>query len=196
MVGFDSYYHFLDFTLISKEICRHQKGNSGVSLNDTLLKELSFCHKLKSSNPNIFAASWCKALIFQILIVLSISINSLKYLRSSTLGYKDIEIRKSEYVAKIKFLSGSAKNILWLLTLFTKNVYRRVWEEYKQNSFFRFPQSNCSTLMYLVNKKLWFPGKSIYFSTNKNIKIRHKNTKPSWKGIVFCTFTGVVRLQE
>ena len=138
MVGFDLYYHFLDFTLISKEICRPQKGNSGVSFNDTLLKELSFCHKLKSSNPNIFSAWWCKALIFQTLIILSISINSLKYLRSSTLGYKDIEIRKSEFVAKIQFLSGSAKNILWLLTLFTKHVYRRVCEEYKQNSIIMF----------------------------------------------------------
>jgi len=31
---------------------------------------------------------------------LSISINSLKYLRSTTLGYKDMEIKKSEFVAK------------------------------------------------------------------------------------------------
>ena len=32
---------------------------------------------------------------------LSISINSLKYLRSTALGYKDIEIRKSEFVEKL-----------------------------------------------------------------------------------------------
>ena len=31
---------------------------------------------------------------------LSISINSLKYLRSTTLSYKDIEIKKSDFVAK------------------------------------------------------------------------------------------------
>ena len=31
-----------------------------------------------------------------------LSINSLKYLRSTTLDYKDIEIRKSEFVAKLK----------------------------------------------------------------------------------------------
>jgi len=37
-------------------------------------------------------------------INLKISINSLKYLRSTTLGYKDIEIRKSEFVAKTLFL--------------------------------------------------------------------------------------------
>ena len=31
-------------------------------------------------------------------------INSLKYLRSTALGYKDIEIRKSEFVAKTQLL--------------------------------------------------------------------------------------------
>ena len=36
--------------------------------------------------------------------LLSISINSLKYLRSTTMGYKDIEIRKSEFVAKTQLL--------------------------------------------------------------------------------------------
>ena len=30
---------------------------------------------------------------------------SMKYLRSTTLGYKDIEIRKSEFVTKTKLLS-------------------------------------------------------------------------------------------
>ena len=38
------------------------------------------------------------------LAFLSLSINSLKYLRSTTLGYKDIEIRKSEFVAKTQLL--------------------------------------------------------------------------------------------
>ena len=33
-----------------------------------------------------------------------ININSLKYLRSTTLGYKDIEIRKSEFGAKTQLL--------------------------------------------------------------------------------------------
>ena len=63
-------------------------------------KELSFCHKLKSSDSNIFGIWWCKPLIFQIYIILSIRINNLKYLRSTTLGHKDIEIRKSEIVVK------------------------------------------------------------------------------------------------
>ena len=34
----------------------------------------------------------------------SISINSLKYLRFTTLGYKDIEIRKKDFVAKTQLL--------------------------------------------------------------------------------------------
>ena len=74
------------------------------SLKSNRIKELSFCHKLKSSDSNIFESLGCKTLIFQTQIILSISINSLKYLRSTTLGYKDIVIRKSEFVAKIQFL--------------------------------------------------------------------------------------------
>jgi len=42
------------------------------------------------------------------------SINSLKYLRSTTLGYKDIEIKKSEFVAKTQlfrlFTDTTTKN--------------------------------------------------------------------------------------
>ena len=32
---------------------------------ENMKKELSFCHKLKSSDPTIFATWWCKPLIFQ-----------------------------------------------------------------------------------------------------------------------------------
>ena len=41
---------------------------------------------------------------------LSISINSLKNLRSTTLVYKDIEIRKSEFLAKTQFLSDRSES--------------------------------------------------------------------------------------
>ena len=68
------------------------------------IMELSFWHKLKSLDPNIFATWWCKPLIFQTLISWSIRIHSLKYLRSTTLCYKDIKIRKSEFVVKTPFL--------------------------------------------------------------------------------------------
>ena len=46
-----------------------QRGNSGVSFNYTLLKELSLCHKFKLSNPHISATCWCKSLIFQTSII-------------------------------------------------------------------------------------------------------------------------------
>ena len=39
-----------------------------------------------------------------IYISINYSINSLKYLRSTTLGYKDIEIKKSEFVAKTQLI--------------------------------------------------------------------------------------------
>ena len=70
-------------------------------------KELSFCHKIKSSDPNIFATWWCKPVIFQTYIIVSTSINRLKNVRSKTLGYKDMEIRKSEFVAKTQLLKVS-----------------------------------------------------------------------------------------
>ena len=82
-------------------ICIHQSNSS------FYLWELSLCHTLKFFNPNIFAAYWCKPLIFQTFIICSNRIDCLKYPKSTTLGCKDIGIRKSECsVAKIKFLQG------------------------------------------------------------------------------------------
>ena len=43
-------------------------------------------------------------MIFQTLIIWSTRVHSLKYLRSTTLGYKDMGIRKSEFVTKTQFL--------------------------------------------------------------------------------------------
>ena len=45
-----------------------------------------------------------KPLIFQAEMILSNRIHNLVYLRSTTLGCKDIEIRKSEFVVKTQFL--------------------------------------------------------------------------------------------
>ena len=60
-------------------------------------------HKLKFLNANILA-KWCKPLICQTQIVLSKNIHSLKYLSFTTLGCRDIGIRKSEIVTKTQFL--------------------------------------------------------------------------------------------
>ena len=50
-----------------------------------ITKELIFCHKLKSSYPNIFATWWCKSLIFQTWITLSISLRHWQRLENQSL---------------------------------------------------------------------------------------------------------------
>ena len=67
-------------------------------------KELSLCHKLKFSNPYIFTTGWRRPLIFQTYNIWCNRIHSLKYLRFTTVGYKDIRIRKFEFVTKTQFL--------------------------------------------------------------------------------------------
>ena len=72
--------------------------------NQFSTKELSFSHNLEFSNPYIFSTGWRKPLIFQTYMIWSNRNRSLKYLRSMSLGCKDIEIRKSKFVAKTQFL--------------------------------------------------------------------------------------------
>ena len=72
--------------------------------SDHWRKELSLCHKNWFSYPYIFLTWWRKALIFQTKVILSNRIHSLKYLGSTTLGCKGIEIWKSKFVAKTQFL--------------------------------------------------------------------------------------------
>ena len=76
-------------------------------------KELSFCHKLRFSKPYIFLTWSCKPLSFQIYVLCS-------NLRSTKKGYKDIGIRKSEFVATTQFLSNK------MIILFSKSSY---WNE-------------------------------------------------------------------
>ena len=64
-------------------------------------KKMSFCHKLKFSNPYIFETWLCKASIFPTLIIWSYRVHTLKYQRFITLGCKDIGIRKSVFVQKL-----------------------------------------------------------------------------------------------
>ena len=81
-----------------------------------LAKELSFYHKLKFSNLFIFVTWWREPYIFQTEIIRSDRIHSLKYLRSMSMGCKDIRIRKSEIVAKTQFLWVCGKDsIPWSL---------------------------------------------------------------------------------
>ena len=68
------------------------------------IKEMSFYHKFKFSNPYILGTRWRKPLIFQTYIIWSIRINRLKCLRSKTFGCKDVGIINSEFVGKTQFL--------------------------------------------------------------------------------------------
>ena len=69
-------------------------------------KELSFfCHKLRFSNPYIFATRFRWSLIFQTMNSVWSNSRSLKYQRFTRSGCKDIGIRKFEIVAKTQFLS-------------------------------------------------------------------------------------------
>ena len=72
--------------------------------NKARTKELSLCHKLKYWNPYIFRIQCCKPLIVQTQIIWFNRIHSLKYLRSTTFGSKDIAIRIFKFVAKTQFL--------------------------------------------------------------------------------------------
>ena len=72
------------------ELICFQGGMKGLSLILRLMKELSFCHKLNYSYPNINSVRSNKL--------------SLKYQRFIPTDCRDIEIRKFEVVTKTQFL--------------------------------------------------------------------------------------------
>jgi len=61
----------------------------------------------QTSTTYIFAIRLCKPVIFQTLIILSNTINSLKYQRFTRLGCIDKGIRISEFVAKTQIRSSN-----------------------------------------------------------------------------------------
>ena len=67
-------------------------------------KESSLCNKLRFSNPYIFRFQCRKPLIFKTMTSVRSNNISLKYQRFMTLGFKDIGIRRSEFVAKNQLL--------------------------------------------------------------------------------------------
>ena len=66
---------------------------------------------LKFFNPYIFATGWCKPLIFQTLMFLSNRNLPLKYLRSISLGCKDIGIRKQSSCQSLNSFEASSLNV-------------------------------------------------------------------------------------
>ena len=97
-----------------------------------VLKELSLCNKLWFSNTYIFSTGWCKPLIFQTYIFSSNRIHCFKYLRSTALGYKDIEIRKSDVCDKdsiplwLDFANQDSSLVLILMLFFSKTPNNRI----------------------------------------------------------------------
>ena len=71
---------------------------------DPIEKELSLCNKLWCSNPYIFGFQCRRPLTFQTMTSVRSNNLSFKYQRFTTLGFKDIGIRKSEFVGKNQFL--------------------------------------------------------------------------------------------
>ena len=69
-----------------------------------LLKELSFCHKLRFSNSHNLATCFPAPLIFQTFNSGRSNSLSLKYQRFTPLGCKDIGDRKFKFVSKTRFL--------------------------------------------------------------------------------------------
>ena len=96
--------------------------------------ELSLSHKLKFSNPNIFATLSCNLWHFKLRIFNRT--HSLKYLRSKTLDCKDKWIKKSEFEAKTQFLeilktegiSTSYVNVKFVILV---NIWTDPWRKWK-----------------------------------------------------------------
>ena len=91
-----------------------------------------------ATNSNIQTPISLKPLIFQAQNILSNRIHSLKYLGSTTFGFKDIVIRKSEFVAKTQFLNFCLENL----------------EEPRECLKLRFKNSNLSRLTSLVYRQI------------------------------------------
>ena len=70
-------------------------SSTHVSQHLSLLNKLSFCHKIKFSNPFIFATWRCKFLKSELFGQTQFIFHSLNYLMSTPFGCKDIGIRKS-----------------------------------------------------------------------------------------------------
>ena len=113
------------------------------------LKELSLSHKLKFTNSNIFA-TWI-VLTFAIFnFIWSYRLYSLKHLRLTPLGCKNIGIRKSEFGAKHAPLNRRGRENLSYLTCYgfltpialiyalvrEKQIYLVTYSKFKSFCFF------------------------------------------------------------
>ena len=127
---------------------------------------MSPCHKFWFSNPYIFWPLCCKPLIFQTYIIWSNRSHSLKCQMSTKLDYKDMGIRKSEFVTfrniycvinKETFYStkrGTSSMLLVTINVSLKNWY--------------IPYSSCmyEVLLFVVNPVVFCPSTLIFHTMN------------------------------
>ena len=103
-------------------ILQGEDKNCQKESNFGVCEGIEFYHKLKFPSPYIYGTWCCRLLIFQTKIIWCKRIHSLKYLRSTTLGCRDIGIyRKSEFVTKTQFLSCNIRNVYSASNLSHKN---------------------------------------------------------------------------
>ena len=95
--------------------------NKVVKQDLNMTKILHLYHKLWFSNPYIFGTQCREILIFQTFIIWSNTSHCLKCQRSTALEFKDIEIIKSEFVAKTQSLWQRTKGIILVMDLKCKS---------------------------------------------------------------------------
>ena len=141
----------------------------------------SLWHKFKLfSNPYSFAAWSCKPLIFRIYIISSQRNHSLKYIRSTTLGYKNIGKYKIRVRGKTLIC-----NIIQFSTL-RKPIHFSTLRIPIQFSTLRIPIANNSQSNIMLIAHVWYSfkyfnllkGTVIVFSKDLPIKEGHTHFKP------------------
>ena len=85
--------------------------------------ELSLCHKLRFSNPYIFATQWRWPAIFQIMNTVR---SNLKNQRFTSSGCNDISIKRFEFVSETQFLLIVCK-ILIFPPIHTLKAEKELW---------------------------------------------------------------------
>ena len=145
---------------------------------------MSLCQKIKLSNPYIFTTGWCRPLIFQTYIIWSNGIFSLKYLRSTTLGCKDIRIRKFEFVTKTQFLWGLTFRVVYISVLKVLRLNSRGGINnltqgclilrliYVKNLFLKFVPNQCLLFIKIVRFPFLIPGMMGHVENGILLKIR------------------------
>ena len=98
------YMHILNRFYVKNDIPSHFSISEHFIFFLIALKELSFCHKLRFSNPGFFEPDVVDFLIFQTMNFVGSIRLSLKYQRFTPSDFEDIRIRKCEFVAKTQFL--------------------------------------------------------------------------------------------